>query len=334
MLNVQIVLFDGFDLLDAIAPYEVFSAAGLFTDRKMQVEFVTAEGPRQVTSGVNGLKIEATGKLNGEQPGIILVPGAAGELEGDGPDAVPALLARAANSELAGVIEKGLARGDITVSTVCGGSLVLAMAGLLEGRPAVTNHLGMDLLGATGAIPVSARVVDDGNFVSGGGVTSGLDVAIHLVERELGPRIAHAIEQLFEFERRGTVWRNTGNAPSSSAKEAPMVESTSDLSRHTAPNSIFDGEWDTVIATPVGKLQVKLNIATVKGVIQGTAAQGDEISAFIDPEISGEVLRWSQQITKPLRLNLKFEVVVDGDVMTGFAKAGVLPASKLTGKRL
>jgi transcriptional regulator GlxA family with amidase domain len=60
---------------------------------------------------------------------------------------------------------------------------------------------------------VRARVVDDGDFVSGAGVTSGLDLALYLLEREVGPRVAHAVEELFAYERRGTVWRNAGRAP-------------------------------------------------------------------------------------------------------------------------
>ena len=53
---------------------------------------------------------------------------------------------------------------------------------------------------------IDARVVEDGpRFVSGGGVTSGLEVAMYLFERELGPKIANAVERLFEYERRGTV---------------------------------------------------------------------------------------------------------------------------------
>ncbi len=339
MLTVQIVLFDGFDLLDAIAPYEVFCAAGMMADRALRVEFVTAEGARLVPSGVNGLKMEASSRLNPDLKGIILVPGASGEVDGDGSSSIPAILTRAMNTELTGMLEQALGNPDSVVATVCGGSLVLAMGGLLEGRPAVTHHLGMDLLGATGAIPVMARVVDDGNLVSGGGVTSGLDVALHLVERELGPRIAHAVEQLFEFERRGTVWRNFGFAPRNGA--ATMDPNTAadpaggqdTLENAIARASVFDGEWDTTIATPVGKQAVKLHIATVNGVIQGTAMQGDEVSAFIDPDLQGNTLRWSQRITKPMHLNLKFEVTVDGDVMTGIAKAGVLPASKLKGKR-
>jgi transcriptional regulator GlxA family with amidase domain len=73
-----------------------------------------------------------------------------------------------------------------------------------------THHLGLDLLDATGAIAVDARVVDDGDLVTGAGVTSGLDLGLYLLERELGPRIAYACEKLFAYERRGTVWRAHG----------------------------------------------------------------------------------------------------------------------------
>ena len=101
----------------------------------------------------------------------------------------------------------------MTVGTVCGGSLVLAMAGLLEGRHATTHHLGLDMLDATGVHAVRARVVDDGDLVTGAGVTSGLDLGLYLLEREVGPQIAHAVEELFAHERRGTVWRHQGPAP-------------------------------------------------------------------------------------------------------------------------
>ncbi len=99
------------------------------------------------------------------------------------------------------------------MAAVCGGSVIMAMAGLIEGRHAVTHHLGLDLLDAAGVTAVAARVVDDGDLVSSGGVTSGLDLALHLLDRWYGPRIAHAVEELFEYERRGIVWRNTGREP-------------------------------------------------------------------------------------------------------------------------
>lgn len=102
---------------------------------------------------------------------------------------------------------------QVTVGTVCGGSLVLAMAGLLEGRHATTHHMGLDMLDATGVHAVHARVVDDGDLVTGAGCHLRADLGLYLLEREVGPRIAHAVEELFAHERRGTVWRAQGPAP-------------------------------------------------------------------------------------------------------------------------
>ena len=209
----QIVLFDGFDPLDAIAPYEVLSAGGLAAGGALRVELVSLEGAREVPSGTGTLRIAATAALDPERADIVIVPGAAGPAGGEGPDTIPALLARAVQSGLTPVLARALEKPGLTTATVCGGSLVLAMAGLLTGRHAVTHHLGMDVLAAMGAFAVAARVVDDGNLVSAGGVTSGLDLAIYLLERELGPRIAHAVESLFAYERRGTVWRAVGPEP-------------------------------------------------------------------------------------------------------------------------
>ncbi len=114
------------------------------------------------------------------------------------------------DTALPALMRKALDNPRVTVATVCGGSLALAMAGLLDGRHAVTHHMGIDVLGATGAIPVQARVVDDGDLVTAGGVTSGLDLGLYLLEREFGPRIARSVEEAFAYERRGTVWRDTG----------------------------------------------------------------------------------------------------------------------------
>ncbi len=123
------------------------------------------------------------------------------------------LLGRTLTTELPALLKTAMDDPEVIVGTVCGGSLVLAMAGLLEGRHATTHHLGLDMLDATGVHAVRARVVDDGDLVTGAGVTSGLDLALHLLEREVGPQIAHAVEELFAHERRGTVWRHQGPAP-------------------------------------------------------------------------------------------------------------------------
>ncbi|MGN5633906.1 DJ-1/PfpI family protein [Streptomyces sp. AC154] len=226
-MHVQIVLFDGFDPLDAIAPYEVLYAGGSASDGAVTVELVSAEGPREVISGTGGMALRATGALDLERADMVVVPGASGRVgePGEVPEEevgagewkqdefIPVLLGRTLSTGLPALLKQAMDDPGITVATVCGGSLVLAMAGLLEGRHATTHHLGLDMLDATGAHAVRARIVDDGDLITGAGVTSGLDLGLYLLEREAGPRIAHAVEELFAHERRGTVWRPQGPAP-------------------------------------------------------------------------------------------------------------------------
>ena len=220
----QIVLFDGFDPMDVIAPFEVLYAGGTASDGALTVELVSAEGGREVPSG-NGLSLRATARLDPERADLIVVPGAVGTLppleSGDGeggeeeiePGSIPMILGRALTTDLPGLLGAAMARTGTLVATVCGGSLLMAMAGLTEGRVATTHHMGLDVLEATGTTVVDARVVDDGDLVTAAGVTSGLDLGLHLLERELGPRIAHAVERLFAYERRGVVWRAEGLVP-------------------------------------------------------------------------------------------------------------------------
>lgn len=223
-MHVQIVLFDGFDPLDVIAPYEAFYAGGTASGGLVTVELVSAEGPREVISGTGALALRATAALDPARAGVILVPGASGRVgepgEVPGHEAgagewqqdafIPVLLGRTLTTALPAQLRTAMEDPGVIVGAVCGGSLVLAMAGLLEGRHATTHHLGLDVLDATGVHAVRARVVDDGDVVTGAGVTSGLDLALHLLEREVGPRVAHAVEELFAHERRGIVWRDRG----------------------------------------------------------------------------------------------------------------------------
>jgi transcriptional regulator GlxA family with amidase domain len=212
----QIVLFDGFDPLDVVAPFEVLAAGSDTVGGELDVRLVSAEGPRPVVSGTRGLVLHATGRLDPARPGYIVVPGASGPTVGDPDDGVATItvsLSRFGETEAVPLIRQALGRPGVTIATVCGGSLALAMAGLIEGRHAVTHILGMDVLDATGVHAVDARIVDDGDLVSAGGVTSGLDLGLYLLEREYGPRIARAVETLFQYERRGTVWKNSGRQP-------------------------------------------------------------------------------------------------------------------------
>jgi transcriptional regulator GlxA family with amidase domain len=215
-MHVQIVLYDGFDPLDVIAPFEVLAAGSDSSGGELTVTLVSAEGPRSVTGGTRGLALTATAALDPDKPGCVIVPGASGPVGGDadgGVETIPVLLARASQTELTPLLRKAFANPAVTMAAVCGGSVVMAMSGLIEGRHAATHHLGLELLEASGVHAVAARVVDDGDLITAGGVTSGLDLALYLLDRWHGPRIAHAVEELFEYERRGTVWRPIGQEP-------------------------------------------------------------------------------------------------------------------------
>jgi transcriptional regulator GlxA family with amidase domain len=356
-IRVQIVLFEGFDPLDVVAPYEVLWAGGLVTDGAVSVELVSTEGPGEVTGGSGGLVLHADALFDPERADLVIIPGASGKLgtsvnvpETDKADTVPALLARTSQTTgLPRLLERALENPDVTVATVCGGSLVLAMAGLIEGRHAVTHHMGMDVLGATGAIPVDARIVDDGDLVTAGGVTSGLDLGVYLLERELGPRVARSVERLFEYERRGTVWKASGlepldlegddypsqvSRPDTLSQESGETEDAKEVKESpgaTLPS--VTGTWELIISTPIGKQHVLLDLREEDGVIEGIARGEAEQTPLIDPVLDGNRLTWRQSITRPMRLNLKFEVTIDGDTLTGISKAGMLPASRVAGTR-
>src|SRR5439155_1457025 len=86
------------------------------------------------------------------------------------------------------------------VTSVCTGALVLGAAGLLRGRRAATHWMSMEMLTAFGAIPVSERVVVDGNVITGGGVTAGIDFALRLVAEIAGETVARGIQLGIEYD--------------------------------------------------------------------------------------------------------------------------------------
>jgi transcriptional regulator GlxA family with amidase domain len=200
-MNIQIVLFNGFDELDAIAPHEVWQMA---RDLKpdLEVQLVTLDGAKDITAA-NGLAVKANGQLGAKRPDLLVVPGGgwltrapAGAWAEAQRGSLPAKLAQ-------------LHRDGVIMTSVCTGTMLLAAAGLLKNRPATTNHGALEALAATGAKVVPARVVDDGDVVTAGGITCGLDLTLWLVERFISSEAAHILEGRLEYERRGTVWRRS-----------------------------------------------------------------------------------------------------------------------------
>jgi hypothetical protein len=102
------------------------------------------------------------------------------------------------------------------------------------------------------------------------------------------------------------------------------------------PEPSVDGAWVLVITTPIGKQHATVTLSTQDGVLHGTARDqrhGEEVTLH-DLVLHGNRLTWAQSITKPMRLNLTFDVTINGPDLTGHAKAGRLPPAKVTGHRV
>ncbi|MEZ5856639.1 MAG: DJ-1/PfpI family protein [Hyphomicrobiaceae bacterium] len=86
------------------------------------------------------------------------------------------------------------------VTSVCTGALVLGAAGLLKGKRAATHWMSREMLASFGAIPVAERVVVDGNVITGGGVTAGIDFALRVAADAFGDDLAKSIQLAIEYD--------------------------------------------------------------------------------------------------------------------------------------
>jgi transcriptional regulator GlxA family with amidase domain len=191
--SIAIVVYDGVDELDALGPFEVLTNA-VRAGADATVRLVTLHGAGTVR-GSHGLVFEAPGRLDEITPDVVVVPGG-----GWNDRSEVGAWSQAEGGELPGRLRE-LGESGTLLTSVCTGGMLLAYAGLLEGRRAVTHHESLDDLRAKGAEVVDARVVDDGDIITSGGVTSGIDMALHLVERLFGGEIAGHVEKEIEHRR-------------------------------------------------------------------------------------------------------------------------------------
>jgi transcriptional regulator GlxA family with amidase domain len=189
-MKIDIVVFDGFDEMDAIAPFEVLRTAAAL-GAPIDAELVGAHGAATITASHGARLVVDRGPS--EAADMLLVPGG-GWFHGAG-----------VRDEIErGVLPAALADARATgkiVGSVCTGAMLLAAAGLVEGRRAITHHSAIEDLRAAGAEIVDARFVDDGDLLTAGGVTSGLDLALHIVEKVAGASIAEQVAREVEYER-------------------------------------------------------------------------------------------------------------------------------------
>jgi putative intracellular protease/amidase len=181
-MQIAILLFDRFTVLDAIGPYQVLSGLP-----GADVVFV-ADEPGPVADEPGHLVLSARATLaDVPRPDVIVVPGGPGQ-SGQMQD---------------GPVHRWLRDADQTstwTTSVCTGSLILAAAGLLTGRRATSHWLALDELGRLGATPVSERVVTDGKYVTAAGVSSGIDMGLTLAGRMAGDQVAQSIQLMIEYD--------------------------------------------------------------------------------------------------------------------------------------
>ncbi|WP_328767259.1 DJ-1/PfpI family protein [Streptomyces sp. NBC_00286] len=181
-MQIAIVLFDRFTALDAVGPYETL---GRLPDA--ETVFVAEQtGPVRTDTGALAITADKT-LAEVQSPDVVVVPGGPGQF------------AQMENDTLLDWLRATDATSTWTTS-VCTGSLLLAAAGLLDGRRATSHWLALDFLKQYGAEPTGERVVTDGKYVTAAGVSSGIDMGLTLVGRLAGDEHAQAVQLMIEYD--------------------------------------------------------------------------------------------------------------------------------------
>lgn len=181
-MDIVILAFDGITALDAVGPYEVLSRLP-----GANVRWVGKEaGVVKTDNGMLSLVTEASID-DVPQADLLLVPGGYGTRALEKDEAVLAWV-------------RAVHETTTWTTSVCTGSIVLAAAGLLDGKEATTHWSMLDHLGGYGAKPVSRRVVEEGKIVMAAGVSAGIDMALTLTARAFGEDLARAIQLGIEYD--------------------------------------------------------------------------------------------------------------------------------------
>lgn len=177
---VVFTLYPRMTQLDFTGPYEVFA-------RLPGAECILASasgGDVEADGGITFTKVRRLADV--DRCALICVPGGFGTIEA------------MEDQELLAQIRR-LAKSARYVTSVCTGSLVLGAAGLLKGKRATSHWAWRELLSAFGAKPDPARVVRDGNVITGGGVTAGIDMALTVVAEIAGDDYAQSVQLGIEY---------------------------------------------------------------------------------------------------------------------------------------
>lgn len=180
-MQIAIPVYPRFTAMDVFGPAEVLS-------RLPGVEVVyVAENPGPIANDLGNLTVDVAASLSDvPSPDVVLIGGGPGQLDqmADGP------------------LHQWLRQADTTstwTTSVCVGSLILAAAGVLDGRRATSHWVALDQLPRYGVTPVDERVVIDGRYVTGAGISAGIDMALTLAGLLVGDDAAQSVQLIMEY---------------------------------------------------------------------------------------------------------------------------------------
>lgn len=180
-LEIGFLVFPQVQQLDLTGPYEVLAS---LRDVRIHLIWKTLE---PIASSRGLLLTPDTSFATSPRLDLLCVPGGVG---------INALLEDAETIAFV----RSRAQGARYVTSVCTGALLLGAAGLLRGRRATTHWNARDLLPRFGAIPIDGRVVQDGNLITAGGVTAGIDFGLAIVAELAGREEAETIQLGLEYQ--------------------------------------------------------------------------------------------------------------------------------------
>lgn len=213
--HVGFIVYPGFTALDLVGPYEVLSR--LDTDTRCLIVARQAE----LVASERGLSVHAdTSFASCPQLDVLVVPGGPGQSAMMDDEALRDFI-------------RTQAAGARFIAGVCTGVLLLAAAGLLQRRRATTHWLALDELGKYGAIVTRERVVWDEHFITGAGVSAGIDLALELAGAIAGVETAQRIQLAIEYDPRPPF--NTGNPRTAPASMVEQLKSKSRFHRSVVP---------------------------------------------------------------------------------------------------
>jgi transcriptional regulator GlxA family with amidase domain len=190
--TVALLLFPDVEVLDFAGPFEVFSVAAQSIDPAPFRVLTVAASKSQLTA-IGGLKVVPDHDLTScPQADVLLIPGGNGSRKAMRDDKIMAWVARQA-------------QGAEIVASICTGALLLGKLGLLDGLRATTHWTAIEELRALSDkidVQPQARFIDNGKYLTSGGITAGIDMSLYLVKRLGGEKLVDLVIREMEYDWR------------------------------------------------------------------------------------------------------------------------------------